>query len=69
MVQCDDGRWVYAVNLLESGDGWDFEESELATAGMVMKREDFYDGSSVSVLVDSKTGEGRIKGSEERESE
>ena len=63
MAQCDDGRWVYAVQMLESGEGWDVEESELASTGVMMTREDFYEGDSISVEVDAETGEGRTKGS------
>jgi hypothetical protein len=60
MSECDDGRWIYSVSILDSGETWCIEESELVPTGALMRREDFYDGSSVSVLVDSDTGEGRV---------
>lgn len=61
MAQCDDGRWVYAIHLLESGEGWDMEESELVSTGIFMTREDFYEGDSISVEVDTDSGEGWLK--------
>ncbi len=61
MAENDDGQWCYAVNILNSDDGWDVMESDLQSTGRMMSREDFYDGESVTVEVDSITGEGKFK--------
>ncbi len=61
MVENDDGKWCYAVHLLDSNDGWDVMENELISTGRMMTREDFYDGDSVIIIVDSSTGEGKLK--------
>lgn len=60
-AQCDDGRWVYTVHLLELGESWHMEEAELTSTGQAMTREDFYAGDSIAVEVDAETGEGRVK--------
>jgi hypothetical protein len=62
MSECDDGRWIYSVSILETGESWVLDESELISTGTLMRREDFYDDSRFSVLVDPETGEGHIKG-------
>ena len=45
----DNCSWYYAVDLLSSDEGWCFYEHELETTGRKLRREDFYDGSSVQV--------------------
>lgn len=62
MAQCDDARWVYAVQLFDTGICWSIEESELEATGTLMTRADFYDGESISVEVDPVSFEGRLKG-------
>ena len=37
------------------------EESELVSTGIFMTREDFYEGDSISVEVDTDSGEGWLK--------
>jgi hypothetical protein len=63
MAECDDGRWVYSVHVLDVGESWHMQESELAPTGEAMKREDFYAGDSISIEVDAETGKGRVKDS------
>ena len=60
-AQCDDGQWVYSIHVFGEGESWHLEEAELKATGTFMKREDFYDGESLSVEFDPKTGEGRLK--------
>jgi len=54
MAENDNGQWCYAVNILDSDDGWDVMESDLQPTGRMMSREDFYDGELVKVEVDSR---------------
>ncbi|WP_369601097.1 Imm31 family immunity protein [Hahella sp. SMD15-11] len=61
MVQNDCGDWLYSVQMIESGEGWDVAENELKPTGRMMAREDFYGGDSVTVEVDPISGEGTIK--------
>lgn len=61
MAENDDGKWCYAIHLLDSEEGWDVMEDELVSTGRMMSREDFYDGDSVTVEVDPLTGEGKLK--------
>ena len=59
--QNDDGDWFYAVHLLDTDDGWDVMKEELVSTGNMMARKDFYDGDSVTVVVDPVSGEGKLK--------
>jgi len=61
MAEEDDGSWSYGVYLLDKEEVWDFMADEVKPAGRKMKREDFYDGTSVTVTVDPETGEGALK--------
>jgi len=54
----DKGEWGYAVYVLALDETWNLDEAELASTGRFMKREDFYDGESIHVVVDPETGEG-----------
>jgi hypothetical protein len=60
MSQAQDLSWGYAVQLLDSEDGWAIPEEELTSAGRSMKREDIYPGDSIRVKVDPNTGEGSV---------
>jgi hypothetical protein len=42
------GRTMYAVRL-ENGESWSLDEGELESTGQLLKREDFYDGTSVRI--------------------
>jgi hypothetical protein len=54
-AQSDDGMsWTYAVRIDSTGICWSFDEDELLPTGLKRKREDFYDGSSIRVIVDEK---------------
>jgi hypothetical protein len=55
----DRQTWCYAVQLTNERAGYCFFESELETTGNHFLREDFYDGTSVRVLVDNR-GRGTI---------
>jgi hypothetical protein len=49
----DDGlSWSYAVHVYTTGTSWSFNEDELSPTGRHAKREDFYDGSSIRVILD-----------------
>lgn len=61
MVQGDQGKWRYGISVFDTDEGWDVMESDLVATGSHMKREDFYDGSSIQIVVDPETGEGNIK--------
>jgi hypothetical protein len=52
--------WGYTLTFDDLPETYGFEEEELEPTGKMKKREDFYDGSSVTVVVDPDTGEGRI---------
>lgn len=56
MAENDQGDWSYSVHVLKTEECWDLMESELEATGESMKREDFYDGGSVTVEVDAATG-------------
>jgi Immunity protein 31 len=59
-AQADDGKsWSYAVAIDSTEIVWSFDEDELLPTGLVRKREDYYDGSSVRVIVDEE-GRGQI---------
>ena len=60
MAQNEYGGRGYAVHVFSQCVSWHVMEGELKSTGEFMKREDFYDGSSIRVEVDPKTGEGRI---------
>lgn len=60
MVENDKGKWSYSIHILDTEECWDTTEDEIITTGQIMAREDFYDGQTVAVGVDSKTGEGKI---------
>jgi hypothetical protein len=56
----DDGlRWSYAIHVDSTGISWSFNEDELLPTGRHAKKEDFYDGSSIQVIVDER-GRGSI---------
>jgi len=61
MAENDQGNWSYSVHMLNTEECWDVMESELEATGESMKREDFYDGDSVTVGVNAETGEGSFK--------
>jgi hypothetical protein len=62
MAQNDQGQWEYSITFTGTGENYGFYEDELEPTGKMDKRESFYDGSSVTVKVDPKTGEGYITG-------
>jgi len=61
MAKNDDDKWCYAIHLLDLEEGWDVMENELISTGRMMAREDFYSGDSMTIEVDSSTGEGKLK--------
>lgn len=61
MAQNEQEKWSYAVHLYELRECWSFDEDELESTGRMDVRESFYDGTHVSVIVDSSSGEGRLK--------
>ncbi len=55
--QDDDHNWHYSVQIEGKVSSCMFRESELESIGVVGSREDFYDGSSLRVVVNDR-GEG-----------
>ena len=53
-----DGLWFYGVNIED--EGWCFDEIDLVSTHRFGKREDFFTGESLKVLV-SPDGKGRFK--------
>ena len=58
-VTTDKGEWYYTVYIYSTKESWCFFEHELLPTGEHAQREDFFDNSSVRVLVD-KDGRGTI---------
>jgi hypothetical protein len=59
-AQGDDNAWSYAITFDGEDSNWMFMEADLEPTGRSKRREDFYDGSSVKVVVDPVTGKGRL---------
>ena len=55
-----EGENTDAVSLFDSHEAWSLREGDLVATGRFMRREDFYDGTSVRVRVDPETGEGDL---------
>ena len=60
MAENDDGVWGYAVHLDKFNRLWDFMEWQLEPTGRKDDPKKFYDGTSIKVKVDPKTGKGSI---------
>ena len=60
MAESEDGRWTYSIYLENQGGAFIVNEDRLTSTGRFVKREDIYDGSSMRVAVDPKTGEGKL---------
>ena len=58
MSQDDDGAWGYAVSV--KNECWDISETNMVSTGKFSKREDFYPGDTVKVIVNEK-GKGELK--------
>lgn len=58
-VESDDIGWSYTVLIDEINICWHLFENELLPLGEFAKREDFYNGSSIHVIVD-RTGKGEV---------
>ena len=58
-AECDDGSWTYAVYLEDLGESFSLSEDDLSGTGRFVRREDIYDGSSIRVPVNPKTGDGK----------
>ena len=56
----NDGLWIYSVSFEDLESGWCADEVVLVSTHRFAKREDFYTGESVKVLV-SPDGKGRFK--------
>ncbi len=56
-----DRQWYYAVAFNEIKALWCFSETEISSPGKMNRREDFYDGTRISVAVDNETGDGNIR--------
>lgn len=59
-AQDDNGAWTYAVHLYDLGSVWNFKEEMLQPTGRMDKRETFYSGEHIKVIVDPETHEGKI---------
>ncbi len=60
IAQNSQGEWGYAVSIDKLDETWDLPESDLEPTGIMRTREEYYDESSIRVVVDPKTGEGKI---------
>jgi hypothetical protein len=60
MSQDDQGRWYFAVHVYELNEVQTYPETALEPTGRMDRRESFYDGTNVRVVVDPDTGEGKI---------
>jgi len=58
-VQTQKGDWYYTVYIYSTDTSWCFFEHELLPTGECAKKEDFYEGSSVRIAVDSE-GRGSV---------
>jgi hypothetical protein len=65
IAQDEPGGRGYAVHLYELEEVHYFSEEELESTGKQDKRENFYGGTTVRVIVDPETGEGRIANSDD----
>jgi hypothetical protein len=61
MAQGEDGQWSYAVHIYQNRTTYSCMADEMEATGRFDKYENFYDGSSIHVKVDPKTGEGSIE--------
>jgi hypothetical protein len=62
MSQSESGIWEYAILVYEDNkEVWQLEQRFLKPTGKQMTRDDFYDGTSVKVVVDLESGEGKQK--------
>jgi hypothetical protein len=59
VIFSDPTKDYIVVYITDLGEAWDVKSNELNSTGKFFKYEDFYDGSSISVKVDSK-GRGKI---------
>ena len=50
----------YAVGIFETEETWVILETALVPTGRHMKHEEIYDGTSIKVIVDPETGEGKL---------
>jgi hypothetical protein len=55
-----DGTWGYAIFVYSLNETWDLPEAVLEPTGRSDSRETFYDGTSITVIVDPDTGEGHL---------
>lgn len=60
MAQDEVGRWSYGVYLYKLERVWSFSQEDLEVTGVMDRRESFYDGPVITVVVDPWTGKGRI---------
>lgn len=62
MVQDEQGQWTYGVFFEHLGQMVILPEASLEATGEFGRRQDFYDDTkTIRVVVDPKTGEGRLK--------
>ncbi len=55
-----DGKWSYVIAFNDHEHCYMFDQEELEATGRCFREEDFFDGSSIKVRVDPKTGEGEF---------
>ena len=61
----DQNSWIYAVSVESDAKTWSCFENQLEWTGVFRQREDCFDGSGVTVLVDPH-GRGSIKSDQTR---
>lgn len=60
MAKDEEGMWSYSVHIDDIDVSYHLMEHEIVRTGKTRKKEDYYDGDSVRVRVNSVTGEGDI---------
>jgi hypothetical protein len=60
MAEDENHKWGYAIHIYNLDECWDLPEECLESMGEFTSREEFYDGTSIHVKVDTKTGEGKV---------
>lgn len=60
MAKDENGNWSYSVHVDDIDVSYHLMEDEIVRTGRIRKKEDFYDGDSIRVRVNSVTGEGEV---------
>lgn len=56
-----DGDYIFGVFIIEKEEVYMLKSYQMTSTGQILSEEEFYDGTSIHVKVDSKTGKGDIE--------